>query len=169
MTKCGVQPFFQNFTIGKDGYTLYPFSPCYWKGGIVLFNTRLYEHRNNEWQELQSTQFAQAVHMNLDFKYFTDKTSSLAGELFESNPTQLFNLLSEVTALLDENEAESIGDLFHRTTVEPTKTSLNSISSTFKTTLLTMVVTGLTVSIGVVILKYTPLMICLYGILRRNR
>ena len=62
MTKCGVQPFFQNFTIGKDGYL---FSPCYWNGGIVLFNTRLYEHRNNEWQELQSTQFAQAVQLRL--------------------------------------------------------------------------------------------------------
>ena len=81
----------------------------------------------------------------------------------------MFNPLSEVTALLDENEAESIGDLFHRTTVKPTETSLNSISSTFKTILFTMVLTGLVVSVSVVLLKYTPLLICLYRFLRRNR
>ena len=37
LTKCGYQPSTGNFTIAKDGMSLYPFSPCYWQNGMVRF------------------------------------------------------------------------------------------------------------------------------------
>ena len=69
VAKCGVQPIYNNFNMCKDGFTLYPFTTCYLKGGVVRFSNKLFEYRNNEWQEPFATQAAQAMHMNLDFNF----------------------------------------------------------------------------------------------------
>ena len=31
-TSCGYEPFFNNQTIGRDGYSLHPFRECFWEG-----------------------------------------------------------------------------------------------------------------------------------------
>ena len=45
-TKCGFQPLVihnnQNFTIGLDGWSIHPFSPCFWPKNLVNFNGKTY-------------------------------------------------------------------------------------------------------------------------------
>lgn len=48
-TKCGWEPFTNNKTIAKDGYTLIPFQPCYWQGGLANFNGKLYSYKDQQW------------------------------------------------------------------------------------------------------------------------
>jgi hypothetical protein len=37
-TSCGYEPFINNQTIGRDGYSLHPFRECFWEDGLVNFN-----------------------------------------------------------------------------------------------------------------------------------
>ena len=42
LTKCGYQPISGNYTVGKDGLSLYPFSSCYWQNNMVRFGDRIF-------------------------------------------------------------------------------------------------------------------------------
>ena len=53
LTKCGPQPFYNNFTININGWELVPFAPCYWTQGFVNFNDFPYRHDGNEWIQIQ--------------------------------------------------------------------------------------------------------------------
>ncbi len=41
-TKCGYEPKYLNFTIGRDGFSLHPFQECFWKNQLVNLNERSY-------------------------------------------------------------------------------------------------------------------------------
>ena len=41
-TKCGFEPRFGNYTIGRDGYSLHPFQECFWKDQIINLNGQSY-------------------------------------------------------------------------------------------------------------------------------
>ena len=45
-TPCGFQPFFnyanENFTIGMDGWSIHPYSACFWKSHFVNINEDAY-------------------------------------------------------------------------------------------------------------------------------
>ena len=58
-TSCGFQPFYayqnKNYTIGTDGWSLHPYSNCFWQSHLVNFNGKTFswEHNKtyNEWTE----------------------------------------------------------------------------------------------------------------------
>ena len=105
--------------------------------------------------------------MNLDFKFFADNTGLLAGQLFQNSPNRLFNILSEVTGLMNEHNVETIGDLFHKTSVQPTSSSVSNVADYLKTSTLSTVGVGIFISVVILVLKYTPLLACLYSLTRR--
>ncbi len=37
-TKCGPEPSYKNFTVGKDGFSSYPFEECFWRNNLVNLN-----------------------------------------------------------------------------------------------------------------------------------
>jgi hypothetical protein len=41
-TKCGYEPKYLDFTIGRDGFSLHPFQECFWKDELVNLNGRSY-------------------------------------------------------------------------------------------------------------------------------
>ncbi|EFX71983.1 hypothetical protein DAPPUDRAFT_111188 [Daphnia pulex] len=41
-TKCGFEPRFNNYTVGRDGYSLHPFQECFWKDQIINLNGHSY-------------------------------------------------------------------------------------------------------------------------------
>jgi hypothetical protein len=58
-TNCGFQPFYaykdENYTIGMDGWSLHPYSNCFWKTHLVNLNGRTYSWEHNatvgDWTE----------------------------------------------------------------------------------------------------------------------
>jgi hypothetical protein len=41
-TNCGPEPKFENYTIGKDGFSLHPFEECFWANSFINLNGKLY-------------------------------------------------------------------------------------------------------------------------------
>jgi hypothetical protein len=50
-TKCGYQPITtyknKNFTIGTDGWSIHPFSNCFWKSNLINLNGKTYHWEHN--------------------------------------------------------------------------------------------------------------------------
>ncbi len=42
MTRCGHEPIYKNFTIGKDGFSLHPFQSCFWKDDTISLQGKAY-------------------------------------------------------------------------------------------------------------------------------
>ena len=166
---CGMQPIFGNYTVAKDGLGLYPFSSCYWPNNAVRFGDKIFEYRENEWKEIQVTQNAQQAHATLNFSEIYDTSASVMGEFLQSNPAKLFNILSEVTGLMQEHNAETMGDLFQRTSLKPVNSSISSVLSTLKTTALSVIGIAVVGGTAFAVLKYTPLLVCLCAYFRRKR
>jgi hypothetical protein len=52
---CGYEPFYDNQTIRRDGFSIHPFSECFWEDGIVNFNgkTFMWKKELNDWAYVQ--------------------------------------------------------------------------------------------------------------------
>ena len=48
-TSCGAEPYFNNQTIGKDGYSLHPFVRCFWPNGLANLNGKIHSWNGTEW------------------------------------------------------------------------------------------------------------------------
>jgi hypothetical protein len=50
-TKCGYQPLTiynnKNYTIGTDGWSIHPFSNCFWKSNLINLNGKTYHWEHN--------------------------------------------------------------------------------------------------------------------------
>jgi hypothetical protein len=51
---CGIEPSYLNYTVGLDGFSLYPFKPCFRKGNIVSLNNKAYIWQNSDWEETKA-------------------------------------------------------------------------------------------------------------------
>ena len=56
-TRCGFEPYYENQTIGRDGFSLHPFSECFWEDGIVNLNGKTYrwKQETREWIFVETT------------------------------------------------------------------------------------------------------------------
>ncbi len=56
-TRCGFESFYKNQTIGKDGFSLHPFSECFGEVGTVNLNKKTYMWKKptREWIHVHPT------------------------------------------------------------------------------------------------------------------
>ncbi|KAI9560471.1 hypothetical protein GHT06_014495 [Daphnia sinensis] len=52
-TKCGWEPKFHQYTIGKDGFTRTRFRPCTWSNGLANLNGQPHEYFNGTWNPIK--------------------------------------------------------------------------------------------------------------------
>ena len=61
-TACGFQPYFlynhKNFTIGIDGWSIHPYSDCFWQSHLININSKPHmweiNNGNGDWVEQQA-------------------------------------------------------------------------------------------------------------------
>ena len=73
-TRCGFEPFYENQTIGKDGFSLRPFSECFWEDGIVNLNgiTYRWKMQTREWIFVEPTYHQETLRLAIKFNELTD-------------------------------------------------------------------------------------------------
>ena len=50
-TKCGFEPEYKSYTVGKEGFSIHPFQECFWNDKIANLNGKSYRWNNitKEW------------------------------------------------------------------------------------------------------------------------
>jgi hypothetical protein len=77
-TSCGYEPFFDNQTIGRDGYSLHPFRECFWEDGLVNFNgkTFMWKKEVNDWIFVHPTHHRSALPLAIKFNEIDDNEAN---------------------------------------------------------------------------------------------
>ena len=52
ITRCGHEPIYKNFTIGKDGFSLHPFQRCFWKDDTISLQGKTYRWIGEKWTKI---------------------------------------------------------------------------------------------------------------------
>ncbi|XP_045030955.1 uncharacterized protein LOC123473721, partial [Daphnia magna] len=121
-SKCGFQPFFtyedKNCTIGVDGWSIHPYSDCFWKTHLVNLNGfhHTWEHNSTdgEWVKQKAS-----IHMpNLDLiteseeLHLNDFDYSLKSHpAHETMEMEQLNILNDLVGLMQESNSKSISDI----------------------------------------------------------
>ena len=115
-TKCGFQPFFsygeRNFTVGPDGYSMHPFSECFWTSTFVNLNGKTYawEHNNatnGDWIRQSSSIKTEQLSLIAEFKEvkLNDFDLELKGHpAHDVMEMEQLNILNDFTGRLYESE-----------------------------------------------------------------
>ncbi|KAK4045577.1 hypothetical protein OUZ56_033223 [Daphnia magna] len=120
--KCGFQPFFtyedKNCTIGVDGWSIHPYSDCFWKTHLVNLNGfhHTWEHNSTdgEWIKQKAsihmpnldliTEFEE-LHLN-DFDY-----SLKSHPAHETMEMEQLNIPNDLVGLMQESNLKSVSDI----------------------------------------------------------
>lgn len=104
-TKCGYEPRFENFTIGKDGYTKIPFRPCFWDHGIINLNGKSYEYINGSYEEIKPNIRMSNINMKLHFDEIVDNEILYLHNLetaFNAKAVDQINLIEQLMVTLTQ-------------------------------------------------------------------
>jgi len=121
-TQCGFQPYFSyaegNFTIGMDGWSIHPYSDCFWKSHYVNFNGNPFswEHNesNGEWVKQKPT--IHTTHLDLIAEFEELKLNDFDYAL-KAHPAhnvmemEQLNILNDLVGRLHETESKALSDI----------------------------------------------------------
>ncbi|KAK4006572.1 hypothetical protein OUZ56_011726 [Daphnia magna] len=121
-SKCRCQPFFtyedKNCLIGVDGWSIHPYSDCFWKTHLVNFNGlhHTWEHNSTdgEWLKQKAN-----IHMpNLDLiMEFEELHSNDFDYSLKSHPAhetmemEQLNILNDLVGLMQQSDLKSVYDI----------------------------------------------------------
>ena len=142
-TKCGFEPVYQNYTIGRDGYSLHPFQECFWKDGVTNLNGLSYtwNTENNAWIQLTPTFHLSTLKLTAKFKELDDneyKYTLRHHKAFESNEFEQLNVLNELVTRIHEVNADSLSSLVVNSRSESRFWNISSWTITLKSIFLTL-------------------------------
>jgi hypothetical protein len=72
MTRCGHEPIYKNFTIGKDGFSLHPFQSYFWKDDTISLQGKAYRWIGEKWTEIFPTVHLATLHLAQRFSDIED-------------------------------------------------------------------------------------------------
>ena len=118
-TRCGPQPLYVNeqnrsFTIGKDGWSLHPFSECFWNGQFVNLNGNTYSYVNGEWKRQIPNMHIHKIKIVNRFKDIPVNDFDFAirhHESYDTHDIEQSNVISELMSQMQESNVNSISDL----------------------------------------------------------
>lgn len=77
---CGPQPEFvlreRNHTVDRDGHTVRPASPCFWRDGIANFNGAIHQYRNGSWHAMDASTHATQARLHQHFNLVVETSAS---------------------------------------------------------------------------------------------
>ena len=176
--KCGFQPLFRyqnrNFTIGLDGWSMHPFSPCFWPTHFININGKTYSYESDsenstkvDWKLKEAT--VHASNLDLISKFDDDVVKNYNFELqrhpaYETNSFEQLNIVADIIGRIQESED---GTLERLTVSEDFIQGLSKTSSmSLTSTLGTVTLSGIVILSGCVFLylRYRPIQILFRGI-----
>ncbi len=158
-TKCGYEPRFDSYTIGRDGFSLHPFQECFWKDEIINLNGQSYS-----WSE--TTENFTLVHptyhlatINLQEKFQEINDNELEYQLlqhkaYETSEFEQQNVLNELITRIHEEDGNSISELSLNKHAESRFWSISNWTTSLKTSLISATVLVPIVALTIMALCY---------------
>ncbi|KAK4009519.1 hypothetical protein OUZ56_018646 [Daphnia magna] len=121
-TKCGFQPFFNygtsNCTIGTDGWSIHPYSECFWKSQLVNINgyPHAWEHNetNGDWVRQEATIHTPNLDLIAEFEELHLNDFDFALKSHPAHDTmemEQLNILNDLVGRLQEGETKSLSNI----------------------------------------------------------
>jgi hypothetical protein len=121
-TRCGYQPLTiynnKNYTIGTDGWSIHPFSNCFWKSNLVNLNGKTYHWEYNSthsgWIEQVPTIHTPNLNLVSEFQELPLKDFDYALKSHPSHSTadlERLNVLNELIGRIEETNDNSLAGM----------------------------------------------------------
>ena len=110
-TKWGMEPIYATYTIGKDGYSLYPFRECFWVNGFINFNDRTFTWRNGSFIPVEASSHLSSYKIRAHIEELDDKEYlyQIHHEFLHTEPEiEEANVRAELLSSLQGNQADSL-------------------------------------------------------------
>ncbi len=135
-TTCGFQPYFfydhRNYTIGIDGWSIHPFSDCFWQTHLININGRPYmwiaNSNNGDWIEQKPNLHSTNLELIAEFKEvpLNDYDFTLrAHPAHECSDLEQLNILNDLMGRIQETNSNSFS------TVVQSEKQFNNIQHVF--------------------------------------
>ena len=162
-TRCGWEPKFGEFSIGKDGYTRVDFRPCLW-GGFANLNGRAYEFADGKsWKHIPSNVKLANIGLKTHFDESVDNEVQYLKNLetsFHIVEMDQINMIGKLMALMQHEDINSISPIIMHTQSESQVGKFSNWITGFKTT--GIVILGIAIVVGIIFcwLKCCPNVTC---------
>jgi hypothetical protein len=135
-TQCGFQPFFtyasENYTVGMDGWSIHPYSACFWKSHFVNINGNAFAWEHNatsgEWVKQNPTVHTANLELIAEFEELQLNDFDLALKAHPAHNVmemEQLNILNDLVGRLHETESKAMSNIV------VTKEQDNNIGSMF--------------------------------------
>ena len=136
-TQCGYEPHYENYTIGRDGYSLHPFQNCFWKDGIVNLNGQsyLWDNTKKEWLLQIPNYHITTIKLTSQFPELEDNELQYSlkhHKAFDLGEFEQSNVLNELVTRIQEGNAESLSSLIMNERVESNFWKLTGWTGNFR-------------------------------------
>ena len=96
------------FGISNDGFTLVPYTECYWKSSAVNFNWHAFEARDVKWALSKVSRHADRHVLLAHFKETRDMSASLLAAAMEREHSFAYNLLAKLSGTMEEHGLDDV-------------------------------------------------------------
>ena len=113
-TKCGFEPKFNGYTVGKDGFTRTKFRPCTWSNGHVNLNGKTFEYVNESWNPIKPNIKISSIGLKSHFEEEVDIEAKYLHNLetsFHSKENEQMNMISELMAVMQHDAINPISPI----------------------------------------------------------
>ncbi|EFX81340.1 hypothetical protein DAPPUDRAFT_102339 [Daphnia pulex] len=113
-TKCGFEPKFNGYTIGKDGFTRTKFRPCTWSNGLVNLNGKTFEYVNETWTPIKPNIKISSIGLKSHFEEEVDIEAKYLHNLetsFHSKENEQMNMIGELMAVMQHDTINPISPI----------------------------------------------------------
>ena len=97
-------------TIGRDGFSLQPFSPCFWTGSVSNFNGIAFEYHNDSWFPVHISEKSDHIRFLSMFNTTSDHVGLMLKD-FQKTEAISMNLLAELSGLVQERGGTILSDV----------------------------------------------------------
>ncbi|EFX65165.1 hypothetical protein DAPPUDRAFT_117510 [Daphnia pulex] len=158
-TKCGYEPRFDIYTIGRDGYSLHPFQECFWKDQIVNLNGQSYSWNSTfeNYTLIYPTYHLATINLQEKFQEINDNELEyqlLQHKAYETSEFEQQNVLNELITRIHEEDGNSISELTLNKHAESRFWSISNWTTSLKTSLILATVLVPIVAFAIMALCY---------------
>ena len=127
-TKCGPEPYWNNFTISKNGFSLFPFTECYWSSPHVNLNGKTFNYINGEWHEERYVINFPSKNTTPQFTERIDNENTFAAQTPSTYSTRALEQLDVIGDLMASMEQDNTDTLARIIPAETSKLNLPTFS-----------------------------------------